>query len=161
MCFHEKLVEIIPTPIIDETPGTSDMFDSDTSDKRLEDEIAERKALDEFFGEDLATPVHGHRKRRRRDWIWRPLENDILVPQSQHISDPGGTAEEVRHCKRMPGMKCEKTAREVTPRIEEQPVKEQATGHFVVQTWVSVGRSPIKPNGTCESNKGHCDPVIV
>ncbi|KAL8797223.1 MAG: hypothetical protein Q9195_000690 [Heterodermia aff. obscurata] len=86
VCFRERLEELIPKPIIDKTHDTSDVSDSDTSDKRLEDEIAERKALDDLLEEEegnSTASVPGHRKPRKRDWIWRPLEDDISSSQSQ------------------------------------------------------------------------------
>lgn len=71
--FHEPLEEIIPTAKLEEP---SDSSDSDGSDKRqrTEDEIKERRAIIEEE-DGSATPVHGRRKRRR-EWVWRPLDDD-------------------------------------------------------------------------------------
>ena len=106
VCFRERLEELIPTSIIDPSHDTSDMSDSDPSDKRLEDEIAERKALDDLLEEEegnSTSSVLGHRKRRKKDWAWRPLEDDISASQSQnacHKWDERG--EDVQHCRRVP-----------------------------------------------------------
>ena len=81
MCFRERVEEFIPIPLRDETPDASEISDADSSEKRLQDEIAERKTLDDLLEEETATAyVHGRRKRRR-EWIWRPLEDDILSPR--------------------------------------------------------------------------------
>lgn len=81
--FHEPLEEIIPTPKLEEP---SDSSDSDSSDKRqrTKDEIKERRAIIEEE-DGSATPVHGRRKRRR-EWVWRPLDDDILT--SHHRDEP-------------------------------------------------------------------------
>ncbi|CAF9931794.1 MAG: hypothetical protein HETSPECPRED_008198 [Heterodermia speciosa] len=105
VCFRERLEELIPAPTIDQTHDTSDLSDSDTSDKRLEDEIAERKALDNLLEEEegnSTAPVRGRRKPRKRDWIWRPLEDNISASQSPSACRRG---EDVRHCRRVPESK--------------------------------------------------------
>lgn len=77
MCFREDLEDLIPTLIVDEIVAASELLSSAASDTRLEDEIAERKALDEVLEEEaIASHVCGRRKRRR-DWIWRPLDDDV------------------------------------------------------------------------------------
>jgi hypothetical protein len=82
--FHEPLEEIIPTAKLEEP---SDSSDSDGSDKRqrTEDEIKERRAIIEEE-DGSATPVHGRRKRRR-EWVWRPLDDDILTSHHKDESD--------------------------------------------------------------------------
>ena len=81
VCFRERLEELIPTSPEKEAPNISEGSDSDSSDQRLEDDIAERKALDNLLEEETATTwAHGRRKRRR-EWIWRPLKDDVLSPQ--------------------------------------------------------------------------------
>ena len=80
VCFRERLEEPIPTPILDETPDTPERSDSDSSENRLQDEIAERKALDDLLEEEAAMPLAHGRRKRRREWIWRPLDDDILYP---------------------------------------------------------------------------------
>lgn len=79
--FCERLEELIPTTLISEPPDSSETSDSD-SDKRLKDEIAERKALDDLLEETATKPVHRRRRRRqRREWIRRPLADDIFSPR--------------------------------------------------------------------------------
>ncbi len=82
--FHETLEETIPIPNFEEH---SDSSDSDNSDKRqrTEDEIKERRAIIEEE-DGSATPVHGRRKRRR-EWVWRPLDDDILTRHHKDTSD--------------------------------------------------------------------------
>lgn len=123
VCFRERLEELIPTPIIDKTHDTTDVSDSDTSDKRLEDEIAERKALDNLLEEEegnSTASVLGRRKRRKRDWIWRPLEDDISASQSQNAcnkwDERGG---DVRHCRRVPELKRDETIGEIATEYHE------------------------------------------
>lgn len=86
VCFHDRLEDFIPTPLVDETPDDSEASDSDSSEKRLEDEISERKALDDLLEEEEATPQVNGRRKCRREWIWRPLEDDILSPPNGKIS---------------------------------------------------------------------------
>lgn len=85
-----NLVQYIPSmrsrreEILD---SSSDASDAETSPKRKHDplsddydEISERRELDELLEKRQAavsSPVHGRRKRRR-EWVWRPLDNDIL-----------------------------------------------------------------------------------
>lgn len=114
VCFHEKLEEVIPIQIADETSDTLGLSEADTSDKRLQDEIAERKALDELLEEEASTTsIHGRRKRRR-DWIWRPLEDDILASHRENLLATEGTADGTRQSRCVPELKREKTAREDT-----------------------------------------------
>lgn len=75
--FRELLEEIIPSQVPE---VFSEASDSENSGKRPRDSLTNengrgRRTADE---EELSTPVHGRRKRRR-EWIWRPLEDDILV----------------------------------------------------------------------------------
>ncbi len=87
VCFREELEDLIPSSIVDETPAASETPYSDASDKRLEDEILERKALDDLLEEEATTFQVCGRRKRRRDWIWRPLEDDILSPRHRNASD--------------------------------------------------------------------------
>ena len=83
--FHDQLEETIPTPTLDDS---SDSSDSDSSGKppRTDDEIRQRRAIIEEE-DGSATPVHGRRKRRR-EWVWRPLEDDILSEHHKAQYDP-------------------------------------------------------------------------
>ena len=68
--FQERLVEIMPTPVIE---GSSD---TEVESLSTEDDHKRRREIIE--AEDgHSTPVHGRRKRR--DWVWRPVENDVLT----------------------------------------------------------------------------------
>ena len=90
-----NLVQYIPSVLLkrDETQDSSpDASDSELSPKRKHDpvpedfdEIAERRQLDELLEErrSIVSPIHGRRKRRR-EWIWRPLDNDILGRHTVH-----------------------------------------------------------------------------
>ena len=77
--FHEPLEETIPVPKLEETSESSD------PDNRTEAEIKERRAIIEEE-DGSATPLHGRRKRRR-EWVWRPLDDDILVEHHKDTSD--------------------------------------------------------------------------
>ena len=67
VAFQERLVEFTPTPVIE---GLSDTeFDTSSS----EDEHKRRREVIE--AED------GHRRRKRQDWVWRPVEDDVLTLQ--------------------------------------------------------------------------------
>ena len=96
-----NLVQYIPSMLSrrEGTPeSSSDASDPDTSPKRKHDpisddydEISERRQLDELLEErqNVSSPIHGRRKRRR-EWVWRPLDNDIL---ERHHSLHSPTAE--------------------------------------------------------------------
>ena len=75
--FAEKLVDIAPTPIIE-----------DPSDAELDapaTEAEQRRRREVIEAEDgHATPMQGRRKRRR-EWVWRPMEDDVLA---SHNVDP-------------------------------------------------------------------------
>ena len=72
----------------------SDASDTENSPKRKHDlgeddldDIAQRREVDELPEENqvASSPVYGRRKRRR-EWIWRPHDNDIL--EQHHCVDP-------------------------------------------------------------------------
>ena len=70
VAFPERLLEIMPTPVIEE------FSDSEVDTSPTEDDHKRRRELIE--AEDgHSTPVH--RRRKRRDWIWRPVEDDVLT----------------------------------------------------------------------------------
>ncbi len=74
----------------------SDLSDTDSSDKhpRTEDEVEQRRAI--IKEEDgSATPLHGRRKRRR-EWVWRPLDDDILAEHHKDKSEVVRTNSPVR-----------------------------------------------------------------
>ena len=75
--FAEKLVETAPTPIIE------DPSDTELDAPATEAERGRRREVIE--AEDgHATPMQGRRKRRR-EWVWRPMEDDVLA---SHNMDP-------------------------------------------------------------------------
>lgn len=91
--FHDPLEEAIPTPMLEDL---SDLSDTDSSDKhpRTEDEVEQRRAI--IKEEDgSATPLHGRRKRRR-EWVWRPLDDDILAEHHKDKSEVVRTNSPVR-----------------------------------------------------------------
>ena len=100
VCFQERIEEVIPTQSIhgnsEESSDDSIMFDVEVSDKRLEDEISERRALDELLEEEASTTKPHSRRKRARDWIWRPLEDDILASNGEVMSVGGATADVCR-----------------------------------------------------------------
>lgn len=70
VAFQERLVEFMPTPVIE---GLSD---SEVETSSTEDDHKRRREVIE--AEDgHSTPIHGRRKRR--DWVWRPVEDDALT----------------------------------------------------------------------------------
>ena len=97
-----NLVQYIPFALRREdftSDSSSDTSDAETSPKRKHDptsddydEIVERRELDQLLEDRQArsSPVHGRRKRRR-EWIWRPLDNDIL---ERHHSTHSSMAQE-------------------------------------------------------------------
>lgn len=93
--FHDRLEELIPTPVVDELP------DSDTEDVEppIVAQLEDRGDASE--GDDVpSTPVQGRRKRRR-DWVWTlgPIEvgapppadpdQDVLNGRETPDPDPG------------------------------------------------------------------------
>lgn len=87
--FQEKLVEVVPTPSIE------DSSDLGPDIEPTEDEHQRR--MEEIQAEDgHATPIHGRRKRRR-EWVWRPLSDDILIQNHAY-----GTRGEVETSTRIP-----------------------------------------------------------
>ena len=100
VCFQERLEEVIPTQIMHENPeelsDTSIIFDVDVSDERLEDDISERRALDELLEEEASTTKPHSRRKRARDWIWRPLDDDILASNGEVSPTKGATTDVCR-----------------------------------------------------------------
>lgn len=69
VAFQERLVEFMPTPVIE---GLSDT-EVETSSSE-DDHKRRRTVIEAEDGHPM--PIHGRRKRR--DWVWRPVEDDIL-----------------------------------------------------------------------------------
>ena len=82
--FQETLVEVAPIPVIE------DPSDDETNAPSTEEEHRRRReAIEAEDGH--ATPTHGKRKRRR-DWVWRPMEDDVLVSHDTSQSNDGAEA---------------------------------------------------------------------
>ena len=75
--FAEKLVEIAPTPVIEDPSDTELDAPATEAEQRRRREVIEAE-------DGHATPMQGRRKRRR-EWVWRPMEDDVL---SSHNTDP-------------------------------------------------------------------------
>lgn len=73
VAFQERLLEFMPTPVIDA------LSDNEVETSSMEDDHKRRREVIE--AEDgHSTPVHGRRKKR--DWVWRPEEGDVLTSHS-------------------------------------------------------------------------------
>ncbi len=70
VAFQERLVEVMPTPIIEGSSDTEIETSSSEDDHKRRREVIEAE-------DGHSTPTHGRRKRR--DWVWRPLEDDVLT----------------------------------------------------------------------------------
>ena len=75
--FAEKLVEIAPTPVIEDPSDTELDAPATEAEQRRRREVIEAE-------DGHATPMQGRRKRRR-EWVWRPMEDDVLT---SHNMDP-------------------------------------------------------------------------
>lgn len=71
------MVEVIPTPVVEYAS------DSEVDTVLTEEEQRRRREIIEV--EDGHAKLVGGRRKRRREWIWRPLEDDILI---EHDRDP-------------------------------------------------------------------------
>lgn len=80
VAFREKLVELVPTPLVEESSPDAQIIDAPAT----EDEQRRRRELIEAQ-DGHATPVQG-RLKRRREWVWRPLDDDILLSRHLHNS---------------------------------------------------------------------------
>ena len=68
--FKESLVEFLPTPV------TEGLSDTEVETYSTEDDHKRRREVIE--AEDgHSTPVH--RRHKKRDWVWRPVEDDVLI----------------------------------------------------------------------------------
>lgn len=86
--FREILEDIIPAQIVD---YSSDGSDSDCGEKRPRAtfekvELRESQSANVVEEGAPSTPVN-RRRKRRREWVWRPLEDDVLAVH--HILDEG------------------------------------------------------------------------
>lgn len=70
VAFQERLVEVMPTPVIEESSDT-EIETSLTKDHKKRREV--------IVAEDgHSTPIPGRHKRRA--WVWRPVEDDVSTP---------------------------------------------------------------------------------
>ena len=68
--FKERLVEFLPSPV------TEGLSDTEIETYSTEDDHKRRREVIE--AEDgHSTPAH--RRRKKRDWVWRPVEDDVLT----------------------------------------------------------------------------------
>ena len=92
--FREILEDIIPKPVADYSSDTSD---SDCGEKRPRATFEEtglrgRPTAEEKEEEGVpSTPVH-RRRKRRREWVWRPLDDDILTAHHTQVGIESSTA---------------------------------------------------------------------
>lgn len=75
--FAEKLVELAPTPVIEDPSDTEPDAPATEAERGRRREVIEAE-------DGHATPMQGRRKRRR-EWVWRPMEDDVLA---SHNMDP-------------------------------------------------------------------------
>ena len=92
--FSERLVELAPTPVIEEAED-EELDPSLTEEQREE----RRTAIQEEDGHSTAAP---RSRKKRREWIWRPVEDDVLIDHRQEDADlstlaAGGEAEGASH----------------------------------------------------------------
>ena len=69
VAFQERLVEFVPTPVIEASDTEVETSSSEDDHKRR------REVIEAEDGH--STPMLGRHKRR--DWIWRPVEDDVLT----------------------------------------------------------------------------------
>ncbi|KAL9584342.1 MAG: hypothetical protein Q9212_002183 [Teloschistes hypoglaucus] len=73
--FHEPIVQWIPTPVMSELATSPD---DNSDDNFISSEDATLPAGNASSGSKsiLSSPVRGRRKRRVREWIWRPMDEE-------------------------------------------------------------------------------------
>ena len=70
VAFQERLVEFVPTPVIEGFSDTELESSSSEDDHKRRREVIEAE-------DGHSTLIQGRRKRR--EWVWRPVEDDILT----------------------------------------------------------------------------------
>ena len=63
-------MEFMPTPVVEGLSDTEVETSSTEDDHKRRREVIEAE-------DGHSTPVHGRRKRR--DWVWRPVQDDVLA----------------------------------------------------------------------------------
>ena len=91
--FHEKLEELMPTPIVEETSELSDSdSDSSASSHKRGRAFDPHERNDGDDPEDMpSTPISG-RCKRRREWVWTigSAEDGRLSPDAGPLLRKGG-----------------------------------------------------------------------
>ena len=121
VCFRERLEEYIPIPLADETTNPSKTQNCDSPDTRLEDETTERKALDNLLQGEVTKPLMHGRRKRRREWIWRTLEDDIYCLRGGDVPGVDELQAFPPHDRPTPDLKREQTVPEVPQSSFEHP----------------------------------------
>lgn len=84
VAFCEVLEDFIPQKLVEYSSGS----ENEGGEKRPRaayerGEYRGRKTADEE--EDLpATPIQQRRRKRRREWVWRPVDDDVLA---EHLNE--------------------------------------------------------------------------
>ena len=76
--FQEKTPEIIPTPVIEVSA------EDDEHRHLCAEERDERRAAIE--AEDGHAGIRGRRSKRKREWIWRPMPEDMMSAEGAENS---------------------------------------------------------------------------
>lgn len=107
--FREILEDIIPAQIVG---CSSDSSDSDCGEKRQratfeKAEIRERQSANSVDEGAPSTPVN-RRRKRRREWVWRPLDDGVLTVH--HVLD-----EDNNGCHSKAGVNLTTSANDIRP----------------------------------------------
>lgn len=82
VAFQERLVEFMPTPVIESLSDTEVETSSSEDDNKRRRKVIEAE-------DGYLMPIHGRRKRR--DWVWRPVDDDTL--KSHDVVSHGNNSE--------------------------------------------------------------------
>ena len=120
--FAEKLVEIAPTPVIEDPSDTEIDAPATEAEQRRRREVIEAE-------DGHATPMQGRRKRRR-EWVWRPMEDDVLTSHNMDpVKDTRPSSDDARPSSNdampsaddaMPSAKEDSDPSRVPPSVEEE-----------------------------------------
>ncbi|KAL8852147.1 MAG: hypothetical protein Q9221_002970 [Calogaya cf. arnoldii] len=89
--FPETLVEMIPTPILSESDISAEDIVTDEAVSKDLSAGSKSKRMDELDNVPSPSFGPGRRKRRNRDWISRPIEDDASPIQAQEHPFPSST----------------------------------------------------------------------
>lgn len=107
--FAEKLVDIAPTPIIEDSSDTELDAPATEAERGRRREVIEAE-------DGHATPMQGRRKRRR-EWVWRPMEDDVLA---SHNMDPVKDARPASEDDAIPSAECNENP-QAPPSYADEP----------------------------------------